>query len=187
MIYIVLKDNKIIHVCETNSESNVKKSLAYESITEFDQIKPIPNEYFMGKVGNDIREFDVNFEFLPLFQRKDYVEIPEGKKIEDNEFVDMSIKEKIDTGLSKLSDREKYDDIIEQVRPKTVDELLADKIITATEWHDTKLAECLNERKSAYQSESDPLKNELEFDGEDLTVWRDKVTEIKQRYPKPIK
>lgn len=186
MVYRAVKNNKIIHICETNSEANVKKSMAYEGITDYDAIEAIPNDYFTGKVGDDIREFDDKFELLPLSQRKDYVTIPEGMKILGEEFVPMTVKEKIDAGLIELSDRETYDEEIEQIRVKTLDELLSDKIITATEWYDTKLAECLNLRKYAYMSESDPLKNELEFDGKDLKIWKDKVVEIKARFPKPV-
>ncbi len=40
-------------------------------------------------------------------------------------------------------------------------------------------------RKKAYEKESDPLYMEAQFDGtaESLQLWRDKVTEIKARYP----
>jgi len=186
MVYIALKENKIIHVCETQSEEGIIGSLAYEGLTEYDSIKQIPDDYFEGKVGNDIREFDSNYELLPLSERKDYVDIPEGMKIEGEEFVPMTVKEKIDQGLTILSDREKYDEISEQIRPKTVDELLADKIITKEQWFEIKLSECMNQRRGAYASESDPLKNEIEFDGGDLQIWKDEVSEIKARYPKPV-
>lgn len=133
MIYIALKDNKIIHICETNSEQGIIGSLNYEGITDYNQIESIPNDYFQGKVGNDVREFDSNYEFLPLSQRKDYVTIPEGKKIEGNEFVDMTVKEKIDQGLITLSDREKYDEASKQIIPKTVYELAEAGVITIVE------------------------------------------------------
>lgn len=185
MVYIALLNNKIIHVCETQSKESVKKSMAYEGLKGYDEIRHIPYDYFDGKVGNDIREFNDKFELLPLSQRKEYISIPEGMKIEGEEFVPMSVKEKIDEGIIKLSDKEKYDEELEQIRVKTLDELLSDKLITKEVWYDTKLSECLILRKSAYYNESDLLKNELEFDGGDLQVWRDKVVEIKTRYPKP--
>ena len=94
-----------------------------------------------------------------------------------------TLKEKIEAGIIKLSNNEKYDNGI--IRQKTIDELLSDKLITKDEWYKIKLTECLNNRKYAYQSESDPLKNELEYDGKDLKIWRDKIVEIKLRYPKP--
>lgn len=186
MIYIALKDNKIIHVCETQFVESVKRSMEYEGITEFDEIKQIPNEYFPGKVGNDIREFDSYYKLLPLSQRKEYTTIPEGMKIEGEEFVPMSLKERIDAGILKPSDYEKYDEKIDQIRPKNLDELLSDGIITKDNWYKSKLDECMNQRKYAYATESDPLKNELEFDGKDLQIWKEKVIEIKARYPKPI-
>ncbi|HEA19078.1 MAG TPA: hypothetical protein ENH88_22040 [Pseudoalteromonas prydzensis] len=47
--------------------------------------------------------------------------------------------------------------------------------------------EVLSERLAAYKAESDPLYMEAQFDGtpESLQKWRDKVTEIKVRYPLP--
>ena len=43
------------------------------------------------------------------------------------------------------------------------------------------------QRESIYRKESDPLYMEAQFDGtpESLQIWRDKVTEIKARYPAP--
>ena len=187
MIYIALKDNKIVFVCESDSEKGVIASLQYEGITDYTEIKTIPNEYFQGKVGNDIREFDSNYEFLPLSQRKDYIDIPEGKKIEGDEFVDMTLKEKIDSGLIVLSDKEKYDEELKQIRPKTIDELLSDKIITSQEWYDYKLNECYALRKSAYMNESDGLFFDYQRGEVDKSIWENKVKEIKQKYPKPIK
>ncbi len=42
-------------------------------------------------------------------------------------------------------------------------------------------------RQAAYKAESDPLYMEAQFDGtpETLQKWRDKVAEIKARYPLP--
>lgn len=42
-------------------------------------------------------------------------------------------------------------------------------------------------REAAYKAESDPLYMEAQFDGtpESLQIWRDKVAEIKTRYPAP--
>lgn len=42
-------------------------------------------------------------------------------------------------------------------------------------------------RKAAYSAESDPLYMEWQFDktAESENAWRDKVTEIKDRYPLP--
>lgn len=166
MVYIVLKDNKIIHVCETTSEENVIASMAYEGITGVYEIRQIPNDYFQGKVGNDIREFDSNYELLPLSQRKDYVEIPEGKKIENDEFVDMTVKDKIDAGIIILSDREKWDEEIQQVRPKTISELVEDGIIPLSEYKTIKNEEISN----AYSNEfinghfpSDVLEIEIDY------------------------
>jgi len=134
MIYIALKDNKIVHSCETNSEDKVIASMQYEGITDYDSIQQIPNEYFTGKVGQDIREFDSKYELLSLSERKDFVDIPEGKKIEGNEFVEMTIKEKIDAGLTVLSDREKYDDITKTIIQKTNSELATDGILAIEEF-----------------------------------------------------
>lgn len=133
MVYRAVKNNKIVHICETNSEEDVIKSMVYEGITDYDTIEAVPNNYFQGKIGNDIREFDNKFEFLPLSQRKDYVTIPEGMKIEGEQFVPMTIKEKIDAGLIELSDREKYDEDTEQIRQKTPYELAEDNLMSLSE------------------------------------------------------
>jgi hypothetical protein len=47
------------------------------------------------------------------------------------------------------------------------------------------LSQNIVKREAAYKRESDPLYMEAQFDGtpESLTLWRDKVTEIKARYP----
>lgn len=48
------------------------------------------------------------------------------------------------------------------------------------------------QRQAAYVAESDPLKNEAEYDAivagtdPDYTAWLDKVAEIKARYPLPV-
>ena len=49
------------------------------------------------------------------------------------------------------------------------------------------LSQNLEKRQAAYTKESDPLYMEAQFDGtpESLQEWRDKVAEIKSRYPLP--
>lgn len=49
------------------------------------------------------------------------------------------------------------------------------------------LRQNLEKRQAAYKKESDPLYTEAQFDGtpETLQKWRDKVAEIKARYPLP--
>ncbi|QFI37612.1 hypothetical protein FR932_07025 [Moritella marina ATCC 15381] len=48
--------------------------------------------------------------------------------------------------------------------------------------------EALDVRKKAYKTQSDPLYMEWQFDktAEKEQVWRDKVAEIKARYPLPV-
>lgn len=50
-----------------------------------------------------------------------------------------------------------------------------------------KILECHNARKIAYTLESDPLYMEWQYDQttEKEQAWRNKVAEIKQRYPLP--
>lgn len=47
------------------------------------------------------------------------------------------------------------------------------------------LSQNVNKRQAAYKAESDPLYMEWQFDqnAESEQAWRDKVTEIKARYP----
>ncbi len=49
------------------------------------------------------------------------------------------------------------------------------------------LSQNLEKRQAAYTKESDPLYMEAQFEGtpESLQKWRDKVAEIKARYPLP--
>lgn len=49
------------------------------------------------------------------------------------------------------------------------------------------MADVLDKRKSAYKTEADPLYLEWQYDGtaEKEQAWRDKVAEIKARYPLP--
>lgn len=49
------------------------------------------------------------------------------------------------------------------------------------------LSQNLEKRQAAYTKESDPLYMEVQFEGtpESLQKWRDKVAEIKARYPLP--
>ncbi len=49
------------------------------------------------------------------------------------------------------------------------------------------LSQNVVKREAAYAKESDPLYMEAQFDGtpESLQKWRDKVAEIKARYPLP--
>lgn len=49
------------------------------------------------------------------------------------------------------------------------------------------LSQNLEKRQAAYKAESDPLYMEAQFDDtpETLQKWRDKVAEIKARYPLP--
>jgi hypothetical protein len=60
------------------------------------------------------------------------------------------------------------------------------KPFSAQEIYEIELSKCLAQRRQAYATESDPLKNEIEYDGGDLAFWRGKVTDIKLRYPKPV-
>jgi hypothetical protein len=50
-----------------------------------------------------------------------------------------------------------------------------------------RLASTIAQREAAYKTESDPLYMEWQYDGtaEAEQKWRDKVAEIKQRYPLP--
>lgn len=134
MLYIALKDNKIIHTCETQSQDKVIASMEYEGSADYDEIREIPDPYFQGKIGNDIREFDSNYKLLPLSQRIEYIEIPEGMKIEGEKFIQMSVKEKIDAGLVVPSDSEIWDEELEQLRPKKLSELFADGLLKLSDY-----------------------------------------------------
>lgn len=98
-----------------------------------------------------------------------------------------TLKEKIEAGVIILTEDQIFDDKLDAVRMKNIDELKADKLITADEWYTAKSQECLNLRKSAYLNLSDGLFFDYQRGEIDKTVWEDKVKEIKLKYPKPVK
>ncbi|ELA7323099.1 hypothetical protein Q9X98_004743 [Vibrio parahaemolyticus] len=53
---------------------------------------------------------------------------------------------------------------------------------------DDKMRQAIASRQASYKTESDPLYMEWQYDQtpESETAWRDKVAEIKSRYPLPI-
>ena len=61
----------------------------------------------------------------------------------------------------------------------------AEQIESVLNQQQFELSQNVEKREAAYKRESDPLYMEAQFDGttKSLQVWRDKVTEIKARYP----
>jgi len=138
MIYIALKDNKIVFVCESDSEKGVIASLQYEGITDYTEIKTIPNEYFQGKVGNDIREFDKDFNLKPdiVRMKEGYLDIPKGKKLNSDatELIDKTLKEKINDKEIVLNEYEIYDDSIQEIRAKKYSELFSSNLLSLEDY-----------------------------------------------------
>ncbi len=64
-------------------------------------------------------------------------------------------------------------------------ELEKEKKITVEDFVEDAAATAINNRQVAYKSESDPLFMEAQYDGTEksLKLWRDKVAEIKAKYP----
>lgn len=60
-----------------------------------------------------------------------------------------------------------------------IDSVLAQKEFESGQW--------VEKRHAAYREEADPLYIEWQYDQEPAQeqIWRDKVLEIKQRFPKP--
>ncbi|MCS6160703.1 hypothetical protein [Shewanella baltica] len=61
----------------------------------------------------------------------------------------------------------------------------AEQIQSVLAQRDFELSQNIEKRKAAYREESDPLYMEWQYDqtSESEQHWRDKVVEIKQRYP----
>ena len=144
MVYIALKQNKIIHICETDKESSVIKSMAYLGVTEYDEIYEV-GENTTFTVGNDIREYNDSGTLRPGIDRMidEYLEIPEGMKLNENqtELIEKTLKEKIDSGEIILSEYQKYDKATDSIIEKTQTELYNEGIITLDTIQDSKMEE----------------------------------------------
>lgn len=97
----------------------------------------------------------------------------------------MTDAEKVASGFLTLGERETLDGA--SIRPKTLAELVADGLVTA-EQH---LEIVMNQRKSAFLMEADPLYLDILYDAQkagvapDFSEWVAKKDEIKARFPKP--
>jgi len=96
MNYKAIKNNKI--VTEINSTETIL--MLKEIYPDFDDILSANH----GKIGDDIREYTEQGEKRPLHELTDegIIQIPAGKKIQDNIFVDMTLEEKVENGLLPL-------------------------------------------------------------------------------------
>lgn len=123
--YIVTKNDIILRVYHTTQGlEGIKKSLKFENVNDYDEIKKVTNE-FEGYTGLNINEINENGKLKPLEQRiiEGYVALPKGFKIVDNKLVEKTLKEKIDDGDIVLSENEIYDEKQNIIRPKTPEEM----------------------------------------------------------------
>lgn len=130
--WIVLKDKKILRVYKTSQgEPGIIASLKYEGITDFDERRKV-TDFFEGVKGMDIRELTTKGKLRPLVDRikEGYRPLDPNYKIEKDEIVEKTLKEKIDDGLVQVDAFQVYDEETQELRPKTQDELLRDGLIT---------------------------------------------------------
>jgi hypothetical protein len=136
--YIVIKDNKIIMMINTSQGmEGVLRTLEntpYDDIQEFEG-NPVNKGV---RKNDDIRIYDKDWKKRPLADivKEKLVEVPKGKKVDKtkNEFVEMTIKEKIDSGDIVLQPYEKYDTVTKKIIPKTWKEKVDESLATYEEY-----------------------------------------------------
>ena len=110
--YVVLKSDKIIKVYRTSQgKSGVLKSLEFESINDFDEIKQMDN-YTEAKPNLHRNELDNKGKLRPIVDRvkEGYRKLDPHLKIENDEIKEKSEEEKIANGLIEVpSDKEIID------------------------------------------------------------------------------
>ena len=135
--FIVLKDNKIIAIYESANIEGVQASLSYEGITQYDEIIKT-FQGFLGVKGQDIREFDKDFNLKPdiVRMKEGYLDIPKGKKLNSDatELIDKTLKEKINDKEIVLNENEIYDDSIQEIRAKKYSELFSSNLLSLEDY-----------------------------------------------------
>lgn len=135
--WVILKDDIILGSVETDKEQNVIKSLHALGISEYDEIRNT-------KQNNSVRpKLNIN-EYNPDYTLKSdieriaggWLEAPKGRKLNDDktELIDKTIKEKIDDGEIELSEYQKYDEEIKEIRRKKLSELYADNLLNLEDY-----------------------------------------------------
>ncbi len=134
----------------------------------------------ISQVGARRDLWDENYNEKPLSQivKEKILEIPQGYKLEDNQFIEMTDAKKIKAKILKPTDREKIDG--DKIVPKTMDELYADKIITAKEYNEY----IINIRKSEYIAKTDDMRWDILEGKATEADWLKAKQAIRNKYKK---
>ena len=106
--YVVIRNNTILRVYKTSQGMDgVRKSLAYEKITNYSDIRKYPN-YFEGRTKEDIRCYSSKGKRRDevTLVKEGLVKLQPHQKLQDNKIVEKSVKEKIDDGLITVGEHE---------------------------------------------------------------------------------
>lgn len=117
MMYIKIIDNKIVNIyCGNKPDGTIN----------------VPDS-FIGVVGQNIAEFDENWNILPLSKRfaDGYVQAPKGYKIVGEDFIEMTQIEKYQAGIESIPERMKIKN--NMLVPMTNEELVAAGMMTQEE------------------------------------------------------
>jgi len=176
MNYLAIKDNKVVGEIATKKypvELFKTAGISFDKIVERGESAIVS--------GEDVRFYNSDLTIkkdLSVLIKEKLVEVPKGKKLVGNEFVEKTIAEKVKDKEIVLEKNQKLEK--DQIVLKSIDELFKEKTITKDEYNDRQR---LN-RAGAYLVESDPLYMEWQFDQteEAKKIWVDKIKEIKNRY-----
>jgi hypothetical protein len=143
-----------------------------------------PDGYVLDTSNSHIGErrdfFDNNWnrKSLSVLVTEKLIDIPDGYKLENESFVEMTDEEKITAGIIKPTEREKIAD--GKIVSKTTKELYDDKIITAKEYNEY-IDTC---RKSEYVATTDSIFWDYQEDKATKTDWEKAKQAIRDKYPK---
>jgi len=126
----------------------------------------------------DFFDADWNRKSLSVLVTEKLIDIPDGYKLENESFVEMTDEEKITAGIIKPTEREKIAD--GKIVSKTTKELYDDKIITAKEYNEY-IDTC---RKSEYVATTDSIFWDYQEDKATKTDWEKAKQAIRDKYPK---
>ena len=152
-MFIIIRDNKIKYRF-IGPEDKIKD--IYPDILDSDIIENVPDS-FDGNIGMDMRNFDSNFNLLPISER----------------FI---------SGLVELRSHEIIDG--ESIRAKTIDEMESTGVISHKQRIDAENFAIDALRQTAYTNESDPLFFKYQRGECSKDEWLAKIEEIKIRLPK---
>jgi hypothetical protein len=134
----------------------------------------------ISQIGARRDLWDENFNEKPLSRlvKENIIEIPQGYKLEGDQFIEMTNAEKIKAKILKPTDREKIDE--DKIVPKTMDELYTDKLITAKEYNEY----IVNARRNAFAIETDPMYYDVQEGTETKENWLKAKQAIRDKYKK---